>query len=349
MACTLVVPTLDHMLGSKSAHALCCALVLSACSVESKEPVTQDFGTGGATEATTRGSQTSDATDDTETEGSDESSGTSGSQGPNLCTPGASSFVYLLSSEQPEEDPEAYPVASLHRLDPETLEVTDLGALDCGAMAISLALAQDESLWSIMYDPTLDATLLVHIDPDTLACERVNDSWPDGFRPLGLAFAGNDDGTETLYTGGFDPAVFSNPSTLFTSPHQIVRVGLEPLDVKLMGPTELVPNEYYQGADLVGTGDGRLLGLYSNIAHIVEIDPTTPSITSAQEVGISLGSPWALTQWKGSAWIFEGGENGSTVRAFDLSTGELRPVSDGIGVNVVGAAASTCAPFTPEG
>lgn len=316
------------------------------CTVESLRAV--EVGTGGPSEEGVADSSGEVEPEASTGAGADESSsGGAGDEGPVLCTDDASSFIYLLGGGGDGNDPGS---ATLHRLEPATLEVIELGELDCGAAPVSMTLAQDGTLWSIMINDVDGLPVLMHLNPDSLACEQVNDAWPSGFQPLGLAFARNADGTDTLFVGGFDPAAFSGEGgDPFAFPHQLVRVDLDPVAVSRVGATALVPNEWYQGADLVGTGDGRLLGLFANVAHVVEIDPWGPTLTSMQAVGVGLGSPWALTQWEGQAWLFAGGDDGSSIQAFDLETGALSSVSEGIGVSVVGAAASTCAPFTPEG
>ena len=112
------------------------------------------------------------------------------------------------------------------------------------------------------------------------------------------------------------------------------------------GPDTLAAGQL---ADLVGTGDGRLFGFYTNDAHIAEIDVDGVTFEKVYPVALEAGSPWAFTQWEGRAWLFTGGENGSSLHAFDLQSGQVEQLSSGIGVSVVGAAASVCAPFLPEG
>ena len=71
----------------------------------------------------------------------------------------------------------------------------------------------------------------------------------------------------------------------------------------------------------------------------------------AHRASEAVGSPWAFTQWEGRLWLFSPGEmtGSSEVRAYDLAAQQVESIEPDLGVLVVGAAVSTCAPYEPEG
>lgn len=276
----------------------------------------------------------------------DSSSSTGGASGPGprLCTEEASSLIYLLGEGTVDE---GLPTGSLHRLEPDTLAVTDLGALDCGAAPRAMTLSQDGVLWSSMFDPDV-GEIVVTIDPQTLECSRTAFVAPPRVGMQALAFVGTVDGGERLVTGSL-PNEALEGTDYASFPLELNELNLDTIELQRLGKLPVVPNEYYQLADLVGTGDGRLLGFYTNAAHIVEIDVEGVAFEHVLPVALETGSPWAFTQWEGRAWLVTGGSDGSNLHAVDLDTGRLEQLSGGLGVSVVGAAASVCAPFLPEG
>jgi len=133
---------------------LACILFLtpSGCTQDAAVAESIGFGSGGADEGV-GGPGGSDASDGTQegddatdtadaadtTDATDTTVGdTSDGDGPKLdvgdpggpsnsCAPGASSFIYLLSTDVERR----FPTTSLYRFDPETFEAESLGALDC--------------------------------------------------------------------------------------------------------------------------------------------------------------------------------------------------------------------------
>jgi hypothetical protein len=163
-----------------------------------------------------------------------------------------------------------------------------------------------------------------------------------------LAFVADapDSETESLYVGAnlgvaFDPEV----------PLSLGRVDLETMELDIVGTSDLVPTGSSQIADLSGTGDSRLWGFFSgNSAVIAELDEQDSALVDHEVLDFGVGSPWAFAQWEGRLWLFSSsGDPGSDIRAWDPQTGDVEDIHPGIGVSVVGAAVSTCAPYKPEG
>ena len=312
-----------------------------------------ELPTGSSTSGASPGSDSAPTTSGDDDSTDDDDGGDGGSMldippPPDLCTGEASSTIYLMAVDLIPKQRWPGPT-TIHRLDPDTLEVTELGMVDCVAAPISMTLAQDGTLWATMADLYDGHRVLAHIDPETLECERVVEQWPDDFTPIGLAFSQNPDGTEDLYLGGLDPVAFTDTPKPFEVPHALFHLDLETLELTATGTLPLVPNDHYQGADLVGIGDGSLLALFSGEAQLARFHPLALDEVEVQPVGATLGVPWAVAQWEGKVWLFSREGDGSKLQALDADTGELTLLSEDIGIQVVGTGVSTCAPFEPEG
>jgi hypothetical protein len=104
-----------------------------------------------------------------------------------------------------------------------------------------------------------------------------------------------------------------------------------------------------QGAELTGTGDGRLFAFFTNPtgsgSHIVEVDRTTGAILGDDP--LMVGGPmdgYAFAFWGGVFWVFTEQQSGpTTVTRFDPSTKSETTVTT-MNDTVVGAGVSTCAP-----
>lgn len=249
-------------------------------------------------------------------------------------------FIYLLDVD-----------AGLHRIAPATLEVETLGLLDCpgASMAMAMTVARDGILWAMTVDN--EGYRKIHtIDSVSLECEDTGfvDPFDEDIFVNALAFVADtpEGETESLYVGAnvgasFDPEV----------PLSLGRVDLDTMDLEIVGTSDLVPTGYYQIADLSGTGDSRLWGFFpGDTAAIAELSEQDAALVDHALLDFGVGSPWAFAQWEGRLWLFSSsGDPGSDIRAWDPGSGAVEPIHAGIGIQVVGAAVSTCAPFEPQG
>jgi hypothetical protein len=171
----------------------------------------------------------------------------------------------------------------------------------------------------------------------------------DGFlQPLGIAFVGLPDGSETLYGSFFVIAAPGSQSALGT------------IDTH-SGAVNLVRGDAGAPAgNLTGTGDGRLFVSSDRTETISEVDPTTgaslqdwslfPSLANIGLYQLAPGNPLAF--WADDLFVF------SATGASDPATG--LPLSDVVRFHpsdnssavvgqldgiVLGAAVSTCAPL----
>ncbi len=249
-------------------------------------------------------------------------------------------FIYLIDD-----------AAGLHRIAPATLEVESLGLLDCpgASMAMAMTVARDGMLWAMTVDD--EGYRKIHtIDSVTLDCVDTGfvDPIDEDIFVNTLAFVADapDGETESLYVGANVGGSFD-----FEVPLSLGRVDLDTMDLDIVGTADLVPTGYYQIADLSGTGDSQLWGFFpGDTAAIAKLDEQDSSLVEHDLLDFGVGSPWAFAQWEGRLWLFSSsGSPGSDIRAWDPSDGSVEPIHPGIGIGVVGAAVSTCAPYEPPG
>jgi hypothetical protein len=127
--------------------------------------------------------------------------------------------------------------------------------------------------------------------------------------------------------------------------------------------SEVGPVDYF-GAELTGTGDGRLFAfVHANPAKLVQLDKEAGAeLDSVSLSGVALTDAFALAFWGGDFYIFT--EANDTVPQFpeppskvykldwDESDGNGKAVTTYVNqapILVVGAGVSTCAPYVPQG
>jgi hypothetical protein len=104
-----------------------------------------------------------------------------------------------------------------------------------------------------------------------------------------------------------------------------------------------------KGAELTGTGDGRLFGFFTTQpnAKLAEIDKTSGATSNETTLtGVNTGTAWAFSFWGGDFWFYTSFGGPSTVTRKQSSTdGNLSTAKDDVGgFRIVGAGVSTCAP-----
>jgi hypothetical protein len=220
-----------------------------------------------------------------------------------------------------------------------------IGTMDCTwAGAASMAIDRNAVAWvtdrngAVFEVSTVDAT-----------CRPTKFHNQHGFTKVGMGFAGDvAGGTETLY-------VVDNSNASITGGG----MGLGSLDLKSLALTPIANfNGPFAGlgAELTGSGDGRLFGFFPGDSSLAQINPGTSDIMDSHQVGLGLpmfGSgeyDFAVSFWGGIFFFYTantGNAAGPTtdVTAFDLATGEITLVASQIGFNVTGAGSSTCVPM----
>lgn len=269
---------------------------------------------------------------------SGEPSGTTGATGepelPPDCDP-ASRFIYLLDE-----------VGGLHRFEPASLQRTALGVLECPTeegLAMGMTIDRGGDAWVLYADRNI-----FKVDTDTLDCVATpHTPYQHMVASYGLAFSADavDSPNDTLFISGIVGAV--DPDT----PTQLGRLVGAALTLEIVGPFSNMKGE--QGlADVTGTGDGRLHAFFATSpATLSEVDKQTGALIDPVVLpGLQTGPSWAFGFYAGQFWLFTATAPGGMTRAstFDPDTQAIETKVEDLGVTVVGAGVSTCAPVLPQ-
>jgi hypothetical protein len=172
-----------------------------------------------------------------------------------------------------------------------------------------------------------------------------------GFQRFGMAFSSNSAGSndETLFVCGIENDPFTN---------QLRGKGLATIDLSSFTLTligDFSGALRGQGAELTGTGDGKLYGFFTtNPAQLAEIDKTSAATPSPRSLdNVRTGTDWAFSFWGGDFWFYTAdaqtnpGDTTDVTRLKTATDSSLGVVKSQIGFRIVGAGVSTCAPTSP--
>lgn len=265
--------------------------------------------------------------------GSSGSSGASSSSGGNQagCSD-AAKLVYVVSEEN-----------DLYSFQPDKLTFTKIGTLDCpslGGSPNSMAVDRSGTAWV-----NFDSGELFQVSTQDASCKATSfQPGQHGFVKFGMAFAtdGPDSQNESLYVCGIEG--------------QDRGMGLAKIDLKSMTLTpigDFSGNLQGLGAELTGTGDGRLFGFFTTSPNATLAKIEEASGATSQNVdlaGVQTGNAWAFSFWGGDFWFYTStGSVPSTVTRLRSSSDNkiMTAKQDVGGFRIVGAGVSTCAPTTP--
>lgn len=243
-------------------------------------------------------------------------------------------LVYVVSQED-----------DLYSFTPNTMTFTKVGRLKCPTSGLatpnSMAIDRSGTAW-INYT---DGSLFKVSTKDASCAATGFEPGQGGFLKFGMAFATNGASTteETLYIAGLEFLAGGGK-------------GFGKIDLKTMKVTML--GDYSgdlagQGAELTGTGDGRLFGFFTTApyATLAEIDKSKGATSRDKSLeGVSTGNAWAFSFWGGDFWFYTSdGVSPSQVTQLKASGNSEIAVAkkDVGGFRIVGAGVSTCAPITP--
>jgi len=226
-----------------------------------------------------------------------------------------------------------------YRFKPDTATLELVGLLTCeksGAMPTSMAIDRSGTAWVLYSDETL-----WKVDIRDASCKPTNYvSGQASFVKFGMGFSTNSNGGST--------------EGLYLSDH--FGKGLAALDPRTLGVRMVGP---YTGdlkgttSELTGTGDGKLYGFFvTSPAQVAEISKGTGEILNPKSLpGVYPGNAWAFAFYAGDFFLFTNAsgtlprtEGGSDITRFRPQDGSIVKVKEKIGVKVVGAGVSTCAP-----
>lgn len=288
---------------------------------------------GSATDDPLRGSDTTrDAGDESPSLGGSFGDDPSRNEPSDGCSDEAR-FVYVVTHRN-----------ALYRFAPDKLAFTLVGDLACAAGSAtpnSMAVDRSGTAWVNYTDGRL-----FKVSTKDASCESTSfEPNQFGFGRFGMAFASNAAGSEeeTLFVSG-----------LLGSDRG---VGLASIDLDTM---KLTPIGDYDGplagfgAELTGTGDGKLYGFFTTSprATLAEIDKSSAATSSRLALdGVNTGQAWAFSFWGGDVWFYTtpGDAPSSVTRLAKSEQDQISVVVDNVGDmgRIVGAGVSTCAPTTP--
>jgi hypothetical protein len=231
---------------------------------------------------------------------------------------------------------------ALYSFRPDKGTFTQIGTLDCPSLASPNSMAVDRSgtAW-VNYS---DGSLFQVSTADAHCTATAFEPGQSGFVKFGMAFATNGPNTqeETLYVCGI---------TGQNGGKGLAKIDLGTMKLTTIG--DFSGNLRSLGAELTGTGDGRLFGFFTTspnatLAQIAESDAATSGNVDLE--GVQTGNAWAFSFWGGDFWFYtSSGFEPSTVTRLRASSDDQISVAkqDVGGFRIVGAGVSTCAPTTP--
>jgi hypothetical protein len=243
----------------------------------------------------------------------------------------AAKLVYVVSDSN-----------DLFSFTPNTTTFTKIGKLDCpsnGATPNSMAVDRAGSAWVNFTDGAL-----FKVSTADASCQATTYTrGQGGIVKFGMAFATNSATSkeETLYVVGLQGGGSGK--------------GLAKIDLTTMALTTLGDFSGTLtglGAELTGTGDGRLFGFFTTQpnATLAQIDKATGATSGESKLdGVNTGNAWAFSFWGGDFWFYTSPSTApSTVTRKQTSTdGSISVARADAGFRIVGAGVSTCAPTEP--
>lgn len=243
----------------------------------------------------------------------------------------AAKLVYVVSDSN-----------ELFSYDPGAGKFAKIGELSCpagGETPNSMAVDRSGTAWVNFSEGSL-----FKVSTADASCQATTyQAQQGGFVRFGMAFA-TDSATsndETLYVVGIEGTNGGK--------------GLGKIDLTTMKLTKIGDfsgDLAGQGAELTGTGDGRLYGFFTTqpSATLAQIDKGTGATSGETSLdGVNTGTAWAFSFWGGDFWFYtSSGAPSSVTRKQTSTSGSLSTaIADVGGFRIVGAGVSTCAPVTP--
>jgi hypothetical protein len=247
----------------------------------------------------------------------------------------AAGLVYVVSADD-----------DLYSFQPNQTRFTKVGRLTCpaasGATPNSMAIDRQGTAWVNYTDGTL-----FKVSTTTAKCEATTYvPGQQGFVKMGMAFSkGAKSKTETLYVVGLD----NSDSKIG---YGLGVIDLETFQLKKLG--DFSDDLKGRGAELTGTGDGKLFGFFTtkpdaSLAQVNLLSGATTNKTALTSV--DTGESWAFSFWGGDFWFYTSPGKSTPSKVTRLARSkddDISVLTDDVGgFRIVGAGVSTCAPITP--
>jgi hypothetical protein len=241
------------------------------------------------------------------------------------CLDASATLVYLITTGN-----------ELLSFNPPAATFRRIGGIACpaprGTTPFSMAVDRQGLAYTVFNDGRL-----YRVRTSNAACEATS-FVPNqlGFSTFGMGFATREQGPdEDLYIAADGQGTGRG----------LARVDIQSLSVNPIG--RFSPD--IAGAELTGTGDGRLFAFYANPngrgTFIAEVNKETGELRARTPLTtVDVGRGWAFAFWGGDFYMFTS-QNGSTseVTRFRPADGSVQQVARYSGL-IVGAGVSTCAP-----
>lgn len=314
---------------------LACVLALSACG-SGRDSTFDPGGGGGPSGASGDGGS-----------GGGFTAGNGGGNGD--CADAVKNYVYVLSAER-----------GLYRFAPDKKVFSKVGDLRCtddpSSIPNSMAIDRAGNAW-VNYvtrnpDGSVRSGSIYKASIADASCDASTMfALPDAWARIGMGFSTDaaDSTKETLYV-----------ASTAGSTHELGRLDIASQSITPLGP--FVPANPFGSlsAELTGTGDARLYGMFIQIAQVAnrpspvvgQIDKSSASTESPMDMsGVEAPNAWAFSFWGGHFYLYTSpwyvSTRTSNVTDYDPMSGNINSeYMTNVGFNIVGAGVSTCAPVT---
>lgn len=255
-------------------------------------------------------------------------------------------LIYVLSDER-----------ELWTYDPEQNVFAMVGALGCPTSdgTFSMGVGRDGKAWiqttTSQGQGNVGDLFVLDVNDPANCSDPGYTPGANGWQQFGMGFVSNSmaDPCDRLYGQHWD----GSPGGFSEGPN-FGKLGVfDPmaLQVTTIGATD------YNGAELTGTGDGRLYAFGgSPSAKLIQFDKTSAQVLETVPFAdFPLTSAFAFAFWGGDFYFFtEGKFPNSKVTKLDYDNSDgggkaLTTVNDAAPILIVGAGVSTCAPVLPPG
>lgn len=241
------------------------------------------------------------------------------------CTDPSTKWVYVVTLDE-----------ELFYLDPETGKYQLVAKINCpatfGGTPFSMAVNRKGTAFVLYSNGEL-----FRVSTKTGKCEATPFlAGQQGFDTFGMGFATIDQGpAEELYIAATTQSgsTISALGIIDTTTYKVKKVG------------DFVPPQ--SGAELTGTGDGRLFAFVANASgngtKIIQLEKATATVVAEVKLpSVSLGQGWAFAFWGGKFYLFTS-PGAPLLTRYDPATGGVDELFE-LPSTVVGAGVSTCAP-----
>ncbi|MCY0992637.1 hypothetical protein OV203_36195 [Nannocystis sp. ILAH1] len=233
---------------------------------------------------------------------------------------------------------------------PETNTFSMLGSFNCGGMTSTFSMAVDRLgfAWVMFNTPAGEIWKIDVTNPNNCIDPGYNPN-QQGIGYFGMAFVSNSqfDQCDRMYGNSYDGigGFSEGPNS-----GDFLSVDPDSLLIDIISPTD------FNGAEMTGTGDGRVFSFGGVPSKLVERDKASGAVIDTFPLqNLPLTNAFAFAFFGGDFYFFTETNNGlvSKVTHLDYDDSDmdgqqqLTTINNAAPIRIVGAGVSTCAPFAP--